>query len=273
MPGSERSLAITSAYRARLTALTTRMGAFTAVAWQQTVNLDDLDGSHASWLASVTVALEQAQRSGVNLTLAYLAAFIASETGRRAVEIPSYDAARAVGRGDDGQILTVPLAKTAIDVKKALKDGKTPTEALAGAEHRATRLAETATMHAPRAALHDQITTHPMLVGWRRVTAGGCGACLAAAARGYTRGEPMRVHAHCHCTQEPVVKDVPDRAPRETGPEIFARMTRAEQDQALGPAAAHAVREGQVAWPDLIGHSPMTLGPPMLTQAPLPALA
>jgi hypothetical protein len=272
MPGSERSLEITDAYRARLAALTHRVGTFAAVTWQQAVNLDDLDGSHASWLATVTVALEQAQRSGVNLTLAYLAAFIASETGRRAVEIPAYNAAGVIGVSDTGQPLAVPLSKTVIDVKVALKDGKSPADALAGGEQRALRLAETAAMHAPRAALQDQIGTHPMLVGWRRVTAGGCGACMAAAAHGYSKGEPMHVHAHCRCSQEPVVKDVPDRAPRETGPDIFARMTRAEQDQALGPAAAEAVRAGAVAWPDLIGHSPMVMGPPMLTQAPLAAV-
>jgi hypothetical protein len=59
--------------------------------------------------------------------------------------------------------------------------------------------------------------------------------------------EPMHVHPHCHCTQEPVVRDVPDRAARATGPEIFARMTRAEQDQALGPARGSGTPRGRVA--------------------------
>jgi ApbE superfamily uncharacterized protein (UPF0280 family) len=103
------------------------------------------------------------------------------------------------------------------------------------------------------------------------VTRGGCGACLAAAAHAYAH-EPMRVHAHCHCTQEPIVRDVPDLAPRATGPEIFARMTRAEQDQALGPVAAEAVRDGSVAWPDLIHTDPMTVGPDWISQAPDVAL-
>jgi hypothetical protein len=65
------------------------------------------------------------------------------------------------------------------------------------------------------------------------------------------------------------------RAPRATGPEIFARMTRAEQDQALGPAAAEAVRDARwrpVAWPDLIHTDPMTVGPDWISQAPDVAL-
>jgi hypothetical protein len=83
----------------------------------------------------------------------------------------------------------------------------------------------------------------------------------------------MHVHAHCHCTQEPVVRDVPDRAPRATGPEIFHRMTAEQQDVALGPDAAQLVRQGRVAWPDLIATSPMQVGRDWLTQAPVEALA
>jgi hypothetical protein len=270
MPGSERSLQITDTYRDRLHALTDRMGAYVAASWGR-VTVADLDRSHEAWLATVTVALEQAQRAGVNLTLAYIAAFIGSETGHRTVEIPAYDASRAIGFGEDGQPLTVPLGKTVIGVRSLLKDGKLPEEALSETGHRATRYAASAVMAAPRTALGDQIASHPLLVGWQRVTRGGCGACLAAASHGYSRHEPLRVHPHCHCTQEPVVRNVPDRAPRATGPDIFARMTRAEQDQALGPEAAEAVRTGAVAWPELIGHSPMVVGEDMLTQAALAA--
>jgi hypothetical protein len=271
MPGSERSLRVTDAYRDRLGAFADRVATLTRQRWQQNVTIARLEESHALWLAGTVAALEQAQRAGVNLTLAYLAAFIASETDRRSFEVPAYDAARVVGLADTGQPLAEPLGKTLIGVKSLMADGKAPAEALAETGHRAERLAGSAVMAAPRRALADQIETHPAIVGWRRVTRGGCGACLAAAAHSYTN-EPMRVHAHCHCSQEPIVRDVPDRAPRLSGPEIFARMTRAEQDQALGPAAAQAVRAGEVAWPDLIATSPMVVGPDVLTQAPLVAL-
>jgi hypothetical protein len=70
-------------------------------------------------LADATVAaLEQAQRAGVNLTAAYLGAFIGSETGQRAREIPRIDAMTgSIGLAEDGQPLDVPLSKTLIGVK------------------------------------------------------------------------------------------------------------------------------------------------------------
>jgi hypothetical protein len=271
MPGSERSLQITDLYRDRLALLSDRVAGMVMQRWQSTVTMNRLDEGHAQWLAATVAALEQAQRAGVNLTAAYLGAFIGSELARRVAESPRIEPGRFIGLAEDGQALDVPLSKTLIGVKAALKDGKPPAEALLEQAHRAVRLSASAVMSAPRAALQDQIVSHPMLTGWRRVTSGGCGACLAAASHPYSRHEPMHVHPHCHCTAEPVVRDVPDRAARATGPEIFARMTRAEQDQALGPAAAEAVRTGAVAWPDLIGHSPMVVGDDLLTQAPLAA--
>ena len=240
--------------------------------WQQNVTLTSLDGSHGLWLAGTVAALEQAQRAGVNLTAAYIAAFIGSELGRRAIEVPQIDADRFAGLSEDGQPVGVPLGKTLIGVKAALKDGKEPQAALMEQAHRAVRLTASAVMSAPRAALSDQIQTHPMIVGWRRVTSGGCGACLAAAARGYSRHEHLRVHPHCHCTQEPVIRDAPDRVSRATGPEVFAAMGRAEQDRALGPETAQLVRDGRVAWGDLIATSPMVVGDDVITQAPVEAL-
>jgi hypothetical protein len=272
MPGSPRSLTITDAYRTRLNALADRLGALTLTQWKR-VTPTDLDGSHADWLAATVAMLDAAQRAGVHLTAAYLASFIGSELGRSPFELPRIDETRFAGLAEDGQALEVPLGKTLIGVKSLLKGGKTPEEALKQTGARAVRLASAAVMAAPRAALADQIATHPMLAGWQRVTHGGCGACLAAAAHGYDRHEPMHVHAHCHCTAEPVVRDVPDTAPRATGPEIFHRMTAEQQDSALGPTAAQLVRQGRLAWPDLIAVSPMQIGADYITQAPIEAHA
>lgn len=271
MPGSPRSLQITDAYRARLNALSDRLGALTEHYWQ-TVTVQDLDRSHAHWLMITIGMLDPAQRAGVHLTAAYVAGFVGSELGQRATEIPHVDDAQYAGVAQDGRPLLEALAPTVITVKKALKDGKPPADALAEGQARAVRLAASAVTAAPRAALHDQIQTHSMITGWRRVTSGGCGACLAAAAHPYGH-EPMRVHDHCHCTAEPIVRDVPDHAPRATGPEVFHRMTVEQQDAALGPAAAQLVRQGLVAWPDLIAVSPMVIGPDLITQAPVEALA
>lgn len=271
MPASARSLQITDAYRARLNALADRLGVLTEHYWTG-VTLDSLDRSHAEWLAVTVAMLDQAQRAGVHLTAAYIAGYVGSELGQRVSEIPHVDESRFAGLAQDGRSLEEALAPTVITVKTALKDGKPPADALSEGAARAVRLAASAVMAAPRAALMDQIATHPLIVGWQRVTHGGCGACLAAASHGYDRDHPLRVHDHCHCTAEPVVRDVPDHAPRLTGPEIFAGWSRAEQDTALGPAAAQAVRAGLVAWQDLIAVSPMKIGADQITQASVEAL-
>jgi hypothetical protein len=115
----ERSLRITDAYRERLQALSDRIGAYTVQRWQ-TVTAEDLDRSHAAWLAQTVAALGQSQRASVNLTSAYLIAYLASELGRPAsVGAPS----AAVFGAADGQPLDVPLSKTLIGVKAAIKEG------------------------------------------------------------------------------------------------------------------------------------------------------
>jgi hypothetical protein len=264
MPATERSLLLTNTYRDRVAQLSDRVGQLAAHRWQ-TVTLDDLDRTHAAWLAYTVAAILQAQRTGTRLAAAYLAAFIASETDTPIQPLPVTDT--GVGLAEDGQPAQVPLGKTLIGVLAALKDGKPPEVALAEQSHRATRLAAGATIAAPRAALAEHIATHDEIVGWRRVTHGGCGACLASAARPYEKGEPLHVHPHCHCTQEPVIRGVEERVKRPTGPEVFAAMSREQQDQSLGPDAAQAVREGRVAWPDLIAVQEMAVGPALITQA------
>jgi hypothetical protein len=267
MAHSPRSLQITDAYRDRLAALVGRFEAFTLRLWGN-VHPADIDASHRAWLAAIVPAVEQGQRSGLHLTTAYLAAFIASETGRAPQAEPVAEAG-LVGTAEDGDPIGAQLAKLAIAAKVAIRDGKTPDEALAEQGNRARRLVSSAVGHAPRQALADQIASHPEIVGWNRVTHGGCGACLASAAHGYAKHERMLVHPHCHCTQEPVIRDVPDLHPRPTGPEIFSGWSRERQDQALGPEAATLVRQGRVAWPDLIARSPMEAQADYITQAVL----
>jgi hypothetical protein len=50
MPGSERSLLITDAYRDRLARLADRASTLTLQRWQQNVTLNRLEASHALWV-------------------------------------------------------------------------------------------------------------------------------------------------------------------------------------------------------------------------------
>jgi hypothetical protein len=272
MAGNERSLQITDAYRDHLLRLRATAGAIAVRDWAATVAVSDLDSTHPEWIARTAATLATIQTASVRLTNAYLTAFLRSELGQPATAGPMLDSARYVGVSRTGKTLAEALVPTVITVKKAIGAGTDPAAAMQQGSAQAERLAVTETMDTARTALGDGIREEPRIVGWHRVTAGGCGACLAAATRTYSAHEPLRVHDGCRCGAEPVVADVPDRAPRPNGHQIFDRMTPGEQDTALGGPAAELVRTGQVALSDLIATSPMAAIPDQITQAPLEAL-
>lgn len=270
MARTDRSLRITDAYQRTLIDLQRRAGAAVAAAWQRTVSLDDLDGTHPAWTRAAAAMLTTLQTAGARLTSGYLTAFIASELARPVAPITIHDSHAGTAR--TGKPLDEALVPTVITVKQAIAAGKPPEDAGQEGMHQATRLAAAETIAPARAVLADAIQTDERIVGWRRVTSGGCGACIAAAAHPYGAHEPMKVHDHCKCTSEPIIRDVPDLAPRATGQDIFDAMTPAEQDALLGGEKAHIIRSGQAPLSALIEVSPMTAVPDQITEAPLSAL-
>lgn len=89
-----------------------------------------------------------------------------------------------------------------------------------------------------------------------------------AVASGLTHSLWFPVHAGCQCIAEPHVIGVKLGVPRLTGAQIFSSKSKEEQDQAFGPEAAQAVRDG-LPLTDLVGHSHMEDEPPWITQKPL----
>jgi hypothetical protein len=270
MPANPRSLAITNAYRARLTDLAEQVDRAVRRGWTS-VTVDDLADAHARWAASVASVATVMQQTGVRLTAGYVWAFVASETGER----PPFPAIQDTtsGLAEDGRSLREALQSPLIGVRAALKDGKPPEAALSTGLDRGLFIAGGATDWASRSTLSDLMTSHDQIVGWRRVSGGGCGACMAAATGAIHRDdEALEVHANCQCTTEPVVKGVPDRVAHPTGPEIFASLPKSEQDARLGPEAAELLRTDQISFKDLIARSPMAAQADQITQAPVSAL-
>lgn len=271
MPASEASIRITDRYRARLIAIHGRAGVLTRQAWA-VVDPEDLDGSYPVFARNTTAALEVLQATGVALTSAYLAAFTASELGRRPGVPPLLDES-AVGMAQHGAPMVEAIMSPLIGIKDAIVRGKPRDAAVTNGLSRAARLVQSAALHAPRAAMAAEIRSSPTLVGWRRVTSGGCGACLAAASNSVeSPRRPLRVHSHCRCTAEPVVHGAKDTVTRPTGFEMFSGLPRQRQDQLLGPDKAELVRSGRVPFERLISTDPMAVGPDQLTEAPLQAL-
>lgn len=264
MAGAERSLRITDGYRARLTRLTQLAG---RLPW--TVALTDLDRTGQAWADRTAAQLAVLQGAGARLAAGYLAAFIASETN----SLPSIGAVdqTTVGQADDGRPLGEALASAVIAVKVALKQGQPDGDALAFGEQRARLLTATSVTHTPRGALQAGMARDDRVLGWRRVTSGGCGACLAAADNRVREGA-MKIHPHCGCTTEPVIASVPDAIRRPTGFQRFHALPPAQQDELLGAEKAELIRSGQVPFERLILPQPMAVSPDGLIEAPLRAL-
>lgn len=271
MARTEQSLRITDAYRARLLELQRRASAATTDGWTH-VDIANLDATHSAWLQRATAMLAVLQTAGVRLTAAYFTAFLSSELQRAAAPAP-LDAAHYVGLSRTGKPLAEALGPTTLfTIKQAIRDGRPPEDASRAGLHQAVRLTVSEAPAPARTALADTILTDPHVVGWRRVTSGGCGACLAAATVSYGDHEPFQIHDNCQCSAEPIISDVPDHAPRPDGHDIFNGWSVAEQNARLGHEKAQLVRSGRVSLHDLLAVSPMAAMPDQITEAPLEAL-
>jgi len=268
MPRERRSIEITDTYRDRLRVLRARVDRAARAGWAR-ITIDNLQADHDQWAAQIGAVVAAAQFAGVRLTSAYLAAYMASEL-QRPQEPPAVDAG-TVGAAPDGRPVDDLLASSLIGVRVALKDGAPPSVALDRGMARAARAVGESVMHAPREALAAQIRADDRIVGWHRVTSGGCLACVASATRPYGDSEPLDVHPGCNCSAEPVIRDVPQTVPRATGADVFDALAPAEQDARYGPAA-ELVRSGQVPLRDMVDRSPMATQADQITQAPVSAL-
>lgn len=265
MPRSRRSLDVTNAYRTRVRKI--RDGVITR-AEREWPTIDRLDGS--GWPQRMATVVASAQTEAVRATGGYLTAYLSAETGRRQRAI-TIDTRRYAGRTRDGRPLAEALESPLIGVRAALKDGKTPEEALRVGLHRATRMVSVDLDHAHRAALTDTIDADQRFTGWERATAGTCGACMALSG---TSGTRFEVHPGCNCVPAPKVKGVPDLVPLLTGIEMFRRMTREEQDAQFGEEKAAALRAGDVLLEDLVRRNRLKTGEDdFLTEAPLQDVA
>lgn len=271
MPARERSLRITDAYRARRGQLIDQAGAATRRAWLELVEIADLDATTPAWIDRTTTQLTVVQAAVVRLTAAYLEAYMRSEVNRP-VDPVRLDEANYIGKTRSGAPMANTLAGVPIKTKVAIRDGIAPTEAFTRAGRHASQLVAAEAVHASRTALATGIRDDARIVGWQRVTSGGCGACLGAATRTYGDTEPLQVHDGCRCSQEPIVAGVQQRVPRPGGPEIFDAMDHATQDATLGPEKADLVRRGDIALHQLVATTPMVAIADQITEAPLAAL-
>lgn len=274
VPASPLSFAVTDAYRATVRTHRDATQAVCRSLWSRiavpTPDGVDLDAGYDLFLTTMVPSLVAAQQRAVNASSGYLTAFLTSELNSPTVA-DTGDAQVGVSR--DGRPVRDALMGPKWGVLRELKRGRDLADALRIGLNRAVRLVGMEVDSAARQSLQAGLIADDRIVGYQRAVQGTCGACLGAASGKFDPGDDFLVHPGCECYPEPVVKGVRDRNPRPTGALIFAAMTTAQQDEALGPTAAEAVRSGAIDLGELVKRARQKTTQPFITQQPDAAIA
>jgi hypothetical protein len=256
MPASEHSLRITDAYALQLRGIRDAIVRLVRDRWAA-LDPEDLDRSYRQWLSATIALVTMGQREAVRMSDAYLAAYLSSELekaiGPRGINPDDY-----TGQTRDGRPLREVFLLPLVATKLALSQSQPLSVALNQGLARAVRATRTEVMEASRSALSDSMDADERITGYRRVVHDrrSCGACLALAGQRMKTTEGLLMHASCHCTAEPIVEGVKERAKRPDGRTMFDSMTPAQQDRLFagrgGSEKADLLRSGAVSLDDLV---------------------
>ena len=192
---------LTSVYSSKVHAVRTQITKFGEVYW------DSMPNYRASAVEEMIDALVPRVTAGqlriADLTRAYLAR-CAHELGWKLV-VPPLDKADILGaRGVDPRTV---YRRPAVDVYKALSDGKPVEQAVSEGRLRLTQLiggdAQLAKVHASRQVLRAYPDTGSY---YRRVLTGreNCGLCVVASTQRYYKEDLLPIHPGCDCDVQPL---------------------------------------------------------------------
>jgi hypothetical protein len=214
--------------------------------WQEVEPASVLD----SWLAlleAIIALLTGAQTAAASLAQPYVNA-LARAQGVTPAPQGIINPAAFAGRGADGRPLTSLLMQPALRVLGLLAAGADQREAMASGLASLTRILATETADAGRTAVGAGIAASKSFVMYvRQVTLPACGRCIILAGRTYAWSEGFERHPRCDCQHIALVY-TPGQGYDQPVPaspkELFAQMTRAEQNKAFTNAGAEAIRDG-----------------------------
>ena len=157
------------------------------------------DETLPEWLSAVVPLIKAAQRTQVDITVAYL-----SRALDRPVEGFTADDVMSMYRAgvSHEDVYTRPYS----EVWTALADGAPFSEARRRGEFRATQTAATDVQLAMRDTLSIAGNTDDSIWGYQRVADGdACDFCLELEGAQFRTDDPMPIHPNCGCGVEPVV--------------------------------------------------------------------
>jgi SPP1 gp7 family putative phage head morphogenesis protein len=170
------------------------------------------------------------------------------------------DAARKlIGLAGDGEPLAVHFAKLVRPARQAMFDAlfygisvglpnvriaREVQDSIGGTRAQAMTIVRTETNRAYREATREFYDDVSAVIGWRWLAAldlRTCPICWALHGRIFKTKTKFGTHPNCRCTMVPVFAGDPKF---ETGPEVFNRLTRAQQLAILGPGRLGLYNQG-----------------------------
>jgi hypothetical protein len=250
MAAHRSSVEISRHYAGMLDQLAARSVSQARTAWTK-LDPADLDASYEPIRQVLAITIRGAQREAVRMAAGFYTAYLSSELGHdpRAAAVAMDPYVGVTFRGKD---LDSALRAPVIKAKLATREGQP--DPLGRGLRALTSSIDLNVKHAARQSLSDSMQNDGRVIGWRRVTRGTCGACLALADNTILApGTPLSVHPNCSCVASPVLRGVPDNAYLPpTGRAVISGMSQVVADQILGPAIAGALRDGLVSVDQLV---------------------
>lgn len=190
--------------------------------------------------AAIIAAVTRAQRNAAAEAPRYLADLALAQG--IAVDVDRLVPGAFAGYASDGRPLASLLYLPIIAFKRSLSEGKTPEEAMAQATSFLAAIAATQVADAGRQAVNVGMTATKKWVTYVRVVnLPACSRCIILAGKEYSWSTGFQRHPGCDCSMQPRHED--DPLP-ESPAELFAQMTREDQDRRFGKAGAEAIRLG-----------------------------
>ncbi|MEU6709995.1 hypothetical protein ABZ897_00835 [Nonomuraea sp. NPDC046802] len=195
-------------------------------------------------LAQVVTLLTGGQMKAARLAMPYLRA-TTREQGSTTRLSKVVDPRAFAGRAADGRDLSALLMQPALRTARLVAQGADDQEALKSGLASLVRIVATEIPDAGRTAVGAGIVANRRFTTYiRMLKLPSCGRCIVLAGRQYAWSEGFERHPDCDCYHLPVVHDGTGALPGETPKQVFEGLTREQQDQAFGKAAAEAIRSG-----------------------------
>lgn len=226
---------VAEAHQARLAGIIDTAEARALKSWKR-MDFANLDGSWAVIAQDVTTDAMAAQFAAVT-TADKFTDKLSKAYGFDA-RSSRIDPEAFIGVDGSGRALGSLLHGAVTTTKQAIGAGLGPRAMEAGASYLASMLS-TAIADISRSANQVSGISKGYSTCARVVEPGACSRCVVLA--GATQFGPFKRHPRCRCTVQPI----PGGSDYAKGPEdVFASMSKADQDRVFGEGSAQAIREG-----------------------------